>query len=475
MKTKKTPLYVDLDGTLLAGDSLHEALARLLRVPSAWLQAVKALVRGKAAFKQVVSTRASVGTDSLPYRRNFLKWLVQERKAGRSLILATGADRAMAERVADWLGIFDDVLASDGVRNLTGKCKLEAIRLHASGRPFAYAGDGPVDIPIFNEAASVVLVGRAANMDFGSPALCIEASFASPHNSAAGLIQLLRPHQWAKNILVFLPAAAAHRLLDASIMLPLVGLFLAFSLCASGVYAFNDILDLAHDRSHEHKRYRPLASGAVTLFVGLALSIFLPLASLAVAWLFAGAAAVMMLGAYWAVTTYYSLHGKRVPLLDVFLLAGLYTFRSFAGALPVPTGISVWMAAFLLFLFLSLACLKRFSELNALPEEHDGRVLGRGYRRDDKTLMGSLGIGAAFASTLVLCLYVASPGVGVMYGQPLYLMGMAPVVLFGLARFWLQASRGRVHADPVVHAMRDSASYLLILLCFACMLLATFG
>ncbi len=469
----KSILYVDLDGTMLRGDSLHEAMPSVFARPALWAPLARALFRGKAAFKREVSIRSPLDVGALPYRTDFVAWLVEEHAAGRSLVLATGADRTVAAAVAERLGIFAAVLASDGVTNLTGPNKLEAIKAHAAGRPFAYAGNDIVDVPIFEAAASAVLVGRAASLELVVKPDRIEARFFSEENRIRSVMRLLRPHQWVKNILVFLPVAAAHRLFDPQVMAPAAGLFVAFSFCASGVYAMNDLLDLSHDRTHYHKQGRPLASGAVTIPLGLALAFSLPLVAFAFALFAAGANAVMLLAGYWAVTAYYSLHGRRVPLLDVFLLAGLYTFRAFAGALPVPTGISVWMAAFLLFLFLSLACLKRFSELIALPEEHADYVGGRGYRREDHAFISALGVGSAFAATLVLCLYVAGPGVVALYARPGYLMGMAPAVLFGLARFWLQASRRELHADPVVHAMRDVASYLLLAICAACMVLAS--
>ncbi len=470
----KTPLYVDLDGTLLRGDSLHEALISILMKPAHWAHVGFALFQGKAAFKKALFAKAGIDVGTLPFRHDLLMWLAEQRANGRTIVLATGADNMAAEAVAGRLRLFDDVLASNGVTSLTGYAKLEAIRTHAKGEPFAYAGDAEVDTPIFQAASSAVLVGQAIALERKLAGVYIEARFESAENRLSDILRLMRLHQWAKNILVFLPAAAAHRLFDASVMSSVAVIFFSFSLCSSGVYALNDLLDLQYDRVHRHKQKRPLASGAVKILTGVWLAVALPVAAGVIAFVATGPGALMVLGGYWIVTTFYSIHGKRVPLLDVFLLAGLYTFRSFAGALPVTTGMSTWMAAFLLFLFLSLACLKRFSELVDLPESHQACISGRGYRREDHKLMGALGIGAAFAATLVLCLYVASPSVGQLYAYPIYLMGMAPAVLFGLIRFWLQASRGELHADPVVHAMRDIVSYLLLAVCIACMLLASF-
>lgn len=467
------PLYVDLDGTLLRGDSLHEACLRLAVRPTAWPSALRALFAGKAAFKQAVSAHAGLRAEALPYRKDFLDWLRVQRESGRRLILATGADRVIADEVARHLGLFDAVLASDGQTNLTGASKLKAIEAHAAGASFAYAGDGQVDLPIWAAASSVVLVGAGVRHEPRVGSAKVEARFADSVNSVAAVLRSLRPHQWAKNILVFLPAAAAHRLLEPAVFQADLLLFAAFSLCASGVYAANDLLDLESDRGHVSKRRRPLASGAMTIPLGVGIACVLPLFALALACLAAGRPGVAMIAGYWVATSYYSLHGKRVPLLDVFLLAGLYTFRAYAGALVIPAGLSAWMVAFLLFLFLGLACLKRFSELLSLPEEHQGSVLGRGYRRADHLLVATLGVGAGFAATLVVCLYAAAPAAASLYAQPMAMMGVAPLVLFGLMRLWLQAWRGELHSDPVLHALRDKASYLLIALCILWVMIAS--
>ena len=470
-----SPLYVDLDGSLLRGDSLHEACIRLLLKPDRWIKALRALFRGKAAFKQAVMESVELSASSLPYRQDFIDWLKQQKANGRKLILATGADREIANRISAHLNLFDDVLASDGQTNLTGTNKCTAIKAHAGSRPFAYAGNGAIDLLVWNECESAVLVGSGLKYrEKIRPSVKIEQSFPDKVNHWSKIIRLMRPHQWAKNLLIFLPAAAAHQLTLLSVIKADFALFIAFSFCASGVYAANDLLDLPSDRQHSHKHKRPLASGDVSIPFGLFLAIILPIIGLALSWYAIGWNAMAMIAAYWFITTYYSFIGKRIPLLDVFLLAGLYTFRAFAGALPLSTGMSEWMAAFLLFLFFSLACLKRFSELLTLPEVHNGKIAGRGYLREDYQLMGLLGIGAAFAATLVVCLYAASPAVGALYSNPFYLMMMAPLVLFGLSRFWLQAWRGELHTDPVVHALKDKISYLLIALCALTMLAATY-
>jgi len=468
------PLYVDLDGTLLRGDSLHEACVRLSLKPNKFWSVGLSLLCGKAAFKQKVMESVELSASTLPYRQDFIEWLKVQKASGRRLILATGADREIALRIAAHLNLFDDILASDGKTNITGKNKLDVIRIHAGNQPFAYAGDANIDLIIWNECTSAILVGEGTKYEKKiKSSVLIEKQFPDVVNSPAKVLKLLRPHQWVKNTLIFLPAAAAHQLTSLPIIKADLALFAAFSLCASGVYAANDLLDLPSDRHHSHKCNRPLASGVVTIPVGLFLAIVLPLLGLILATYTVGWSATAMVGSYWIITTYYSLSGKRVPLLDVFLLAGLYTFRAVAGSLPINSGMSEWMAAFLLFLFFSLACLKRFSELLNLPANQKEKIAGRGYIREDYLLMALLGIGSAFASTLVVCLYAASPSVTGLYVKPFYLMAIAPLVLFGLARFWLQAWRGELHNDPVVHALKDRISYLLLLLSALAMLAAT--
>jgi 4-hydroxybenzoate polyprenyltransferase len=467
-------LYIDLDGSLIRGDSLHEACIRLLRHPSKFYRVALALLRGKAAFKQAVMENADLSASALPYRKEFIEWLKTQKASGRKLILATGADREIAERIAEQLGLFDAVLASDGKTSLTGENKLAAIKKHALGQPFSYAGNDEIDLVIWNECATVILVGTGIAYEKRlKVGVKIEKSFPDLVNQFSKAVKLLRPHQWAKNSLIFLPAAAAHLLTSWTVIRADLVLFAAFSLCASGVYAANDLLDLASDRQHSHKHNRPLASGDVTIPFGLLLALLLPAVALAISWLVLGWSAAGMIASYWLITTYYSFSGKRIPLLDVFLLAGLYTFRAVAGALAVPGGMSEWMAAFLLFLFFSLACLKRFSELLQLPVVHNGKIAGRGYIREDYLLMALLGVGAAFSATLVICLYAASSAVTAIYHHPFYLMVIAPLVLFGLARFWLQGWRGELHNDPVVHALKDKTSYLLLALCGVSMMAAT--
>lgn len=456
-----SPLYIDLDGTLLRGDSLHEGLAKLLGRPKSWLPTFLALgTRGKAGFKQEVAQHSHLNAAALPYRADFLQWVQAQQAKDRKVYLATGADESLAQAVCQHLKL-DGYLASDGSTNLTGPRKLEAIRRHAQGAPFCYAGNDKVDLPIWDAAQGVVLVADGAR--YLKRYANFELIMPDKTNRIADILRLLRPHQWAKNILVFLPALAAHKLFDPAIMGAASWLFGAFCLCASGVYVANDILDAEADRAHPDKSRRPIASGAVSVPMGVVLAIGLPLLALAMATQ-VGSGAALLVAAYWVATSLYSTWAKKVAMLDVFMLAAFYALRALAGGMAIPTGISVWMTTFLLFLFLSLAFAKRYSELLTLPDEHNGKVAGRGYLRSDAPLVAALGVSASFASTIVICLYVASPSVSALYSHPSLLIGIAPIALFGLCRFWLMASRGALHSDPVLHAIKDPVSYLLLVL-----------
>lgn len=269
------------------------------------------------------------------------------------------------------------------------------------------------------------------------------------------LVRALRLHQWAKNVLVFVPLLAAHRLHDAAAIGRVALAFAAFGLTASALYVVNDILDVESDRAHPRKRLRPFASGALSIRFGV----------VAVPVLIAGAAAVaatlppafgIALGGYVATTLLYSVRLKRVEYLDVLILAGLYTVRIFAGAIVAEAPVSHWLASFSIFFFLSLAILKRATELRATP----AAVPGRPYRPDDRVPMTAMGIAAAYASVLVLALYVNSPDVTRLYAQPAWLWGLCILVLFWSSRVWLLAWRGEVDDDPVVFAMRDPVSWV---------------
>lgn len=457
------PLYVDLDGTLLRSDLLVESALRFIatRPARAW-RLLAWLARGKAVLKSELAQSVPLDPQCLPYDEELLGFLRQQKAAGRRLVLATASHESYARCIAAHLDLFDAVIASDGRVNRKGAAKLEAIRLDAGG-PFSYAGNDAVDCPIWREARSAVVVGAAPAVGRRAAELtAVERQFSGAW--PAGLrvwLQAIRLHQWAKNLLLFLPALPIATALDLRQWGLLLAGFLAFGLCASSVYLLNDLTDLDADRAHPRKRRRPLASGALPLQAGVAMAGGLLVAAFALATALLPPAFVGTLAVYWASTLAYSLLLKRRVLLDVLVLAGLYSLRIVAGAAVLQQMPSFWILSFSMFLFLSLACVKRYIELRDLAQQAaTARVAGRGYLVSDLPFVQAMGVASGFVSVLVFAMYVHDPATAENFAVPQALWLICLLVLFWVSRVWLKASRMELHDDPVVFAVKDRPSQI---------------
>lgn len=454
------PLVVDLDGTLVRTDTLHESLLVLLkRNPLLLVLAALWMLKGKAAFKAEVGRRVRLDASRLPYSEPLLAYLREEKARGRRLVLATAADQTIAEGVAAHLGLFSEVYASDGTVNLSGARKLA--RLKQAHPEFDYAGDGEVDLALWREARRAVVVHGSAGLERKVRALGRGEVrvFEAPRTGLRTWVKALRVHQWAKNVLVFVPALAAHKGLQLELLVDSVLGFVAFSLCASSVYILNDLLDLDSDRQHPTKRQRPFASGDLPVRVGAVLAPVLLVAGFAVALLLLPLPFVGLLATYYVATFAYSLHLKQVMVLDVVVLAGLYTVRIFGGSLATGVPTSSWLFTFSMFLFLSLALVKRLSEVRRLRLANEETTPGRGYLASDYEQLAGLGAASGYISVLVLAFYITSKEVTVLYSHPERLWLLCPVMLYWVSRVWLLAHRGQVNEDPLVFALRDKVSY----------------
>ncbi|MBZ4416113.1 UbiA family prenyltransferase [Myxococcus sp. RHSTA-1-4] len=453
------PLAVDLDGTLVRTDTLHESLLVLFK-QAPWLLLLVPLwvLKGKAFFKAEVARRAALDASLLPYNEELLAWLKEEKARGRRLVLATAADRRIADGVAAHLGLFSDVFASDGTVNLSGARKLA--RLKESLGTFDYAGNDAVDVPLWRESRQVVVVHAPAGVLKQAHGLGrqVHRVFERPRVGPRVWVKALRVHQWAKNALVFVPLLAAHKATRPDMLLHAVLGFTAFSLCASSVYVLNDLLDLDSDRRHPTKCKRPFAACALPVSTGVVLAPALLLAGAAVCLLLPPAFAAL-LATYYALTLAYSLRLKQVVMLDVLVLAGLYTVRIFGGSLAVGVPTSSWLMMFSMFLFLSLALVKRLSEVRRLRLSNETSAHGRGYLAQDYEQLASLGAAAGQVSVLVLALYITSKEVTALYAHPERLWLLCPVMLYWVGRVWVLAHRGLVNEDPLVFALRDRVSY----------------
>jgi 4-hydroxybenzoate polyprenyltransferase/phosphoserine phosphatase len=469
-------LCVDLDGTLVKSDTLYDsvlALARhrpleLLKIPG-WLR------HGKASLKQHLTSSVELDVEHLPYNHPLLEFLRSQAGQGRPIYLATAADRALADRVAAHLGIFAGVLASDGATNLAGGNKLEAFRA-AFGTQFSYIGNARPDATVLAacEQPMVANPDRALLARLRHAHVVPDATFEDRTSSLKSWLRAVRLHQWAKNTLIFVPLLLAHQWTASSIAGGIVGFF-SFGLCASATYIINDLLDIDADRKHPRKRRRPFAAGDLSVLSGLAAVLVLISAAGVLA--FALPKIVIAVGGpnehlrpyffaewlavYTVSTLAYSLYLKRVVLLDVFVLSGLYTVRILAGSAATIVAVSTWLGGFSVFFFLSLAFVKRFSELEGLRARGGISTSGRGYHIADVEQLRALGTGAAYAAVVVMMFYIANSDANLLYHHPIRLWLVIPVLLLWLSQIWMLASRGEMHDDPVVYAITDRRSLLL--------------
>jgi 4-hydroxybenzoate polyprenyltransferase len=455
------PLVVDLDGTLIRTDMLHESALRVLRDHPFYLLFIPYwLSQGKAVLKRNLSNRTGFDPSSVPYNSDLLDWLKQQQTQGRKLILCTASDHAIALAISEYLGIFDEIMASDGTTNLAGTHKAEALEQRFGHAGFDYAGNSRADLAVWQRARQAVVVNASAKVTRQAEDFCeVERVFPPLAVGFSACRKMLRIHQWMKNCLLFVPLLAAHQITNTDAWLALIMAFFSFSLCASSVYIVNDLLDLESDRQHPRKCMRPFASGLIPASVGVALAPVLLLSSLALA-LHVGSHFLSWLLFYFVLTCAYSGGLKRLMLVDCLILAMLYTLRIVAGAAAISMGLSFWLLAFSVFLFLSLAFVKRYAELEVQLLSGKQKTHGRGYYTSDAPLLQTMGMASGYAAILVLAFYLNSEDVTKLYKTPELVWGAVPIMLFWISWMWMKAHRGEMHDDPLVFAVKDKASLL---------------
>lgn len=454
------PICVDLDGTLLRIDTLHEAAAGMcLADPRAALRLPAWLAAGKLRVKAELARRWVFDPATLPYSPELLTWLRARRAEGARLVLCTAAHRTIAERIAAHLGLFDEVIAADAACNPRGAAKAERLCRRFGRGGFVYAGNDATDLVVWDRAAAAVVVNASAGTRRRALARHPDALVLDrPHRLRAAL-RAVRAHQWLKNTLCLVPPLAAGDFVHAAAWSHAALVMLGFCLVASTVYLLNDLSDLAADRAHPRKANRPTASGALPVAAALPLAALLLVGGMACGWAGNGAGPI---AAYLAVTCAYSVWLKRLPLVDVFVLAGLYTLRLFGGGEASGHAVSLWLLGFSSFLFLGLALVKRVAELQRLPPPGTALLAGRGYQAGDLPTLRGFGWAASFTSTVVLALYVQSDTASRAYGHPALLWVAVPLLLLWQCRLWLATARGEMADDPVVYAARDRATWLVL-------------
>lgn len=458
------PLCVDLDGSLIHSDLLYESLLELLhRRPWIMLWLPFWLLRGIAYLKQQVALRVSLDPSRLPYDLRLLERL-RELHGQRPLLLCSGADERLARSVAEYLGLFGETLASNGRLNLTGPRKVRLLNQRFGIRGYDYVGNQRADLAVWREAREAWVVNAGLRLANAARQLCPCALYLPPqHVEWQQWLKALRPHQWLKNLLIFTPLLAAHRFLDGAAWQAALLAFAAFSLCASAMYLVNDLLDLKSDRQHPRKRHRPFAAGSLSLAKGMLAAPALIGASLVLATELPGRFTLFLL-LYGCSTLLYSFLLKRMAMLDVVTLAGLYTLRIIAGAAAIGTPLSFWFLAFSMFLFLGLAMAKRYTELLVMHENGHTHALGRAYVVADLPLIQALGGASSYLAVLVLALYIHSDEGSSMYREQEALWLLCPLLLLWVSRIWMKAHRGLMNDDPLIFAASDPGSWGIFLI-----------
>lgn len=479
MQALSRPLVVDLDGTLIRTDLLVESASQyLIRHPVQFFKTFLWLLRGKTVLKTELAQRVQLDLTVLPYNTDLLNWLRLEKQAGRRLVLATASHSVLAEKVAKHLNLFDEVLATKGDTNLKANAKAQALVERFGEGGFDYVGNDWPDMQVWAKAHTAHIVDAPTSLLSRAQALGnLDQIFnTNIPSKLSGMLKAIRLHQWIKNLLVFVPLIAAHQYADVSRVGLAFAAFVIFSLTASSVYLLNDLVDVQDDRHHARKRNRPFASGALSLIAGWLAWPALLLVAIVLSAVLMPVAFSASLGVYFVLTVLYSLHLKQLAVVDVLTLAALYTLRIIAGAAAINVAMSFWLLLFSMFIFLSLALIKRYSELKLVRHAgKPGALRGRGYEPDDLELVASLGGSSGFIAVLVLALYIQDGQAANLYATPQFIWLACPVMLFWISRAWLIAHRGRMHDDPIVFALKDKVSWGVVAFMLGVLALARFS
>lgn len=456
------PLVVDLDGTLIGADLLIESAfahfgATARRLPGM----IRALFQGKAAFKSHIAAQTSIEAARLPYDERVIELIKTARAEGRRVVLASASNERYVADVCSHLALFDDWFASNDSVNLSAETKAQKLVEAFGAHGFDYIGNDKADLPVWREArlryhVRAPAAVRAKLADIDSEAVRLDEQGDSPLTKIKVWARLLRVHQWSKNALVFVPLLTSQHV-DPGSWVKAVAAFLCFSLAASGVYLLNDIVDVAADRAHPTKRKRPFAAGTAPILGGLIAAPVLfaasLLGSLAITPIFA-----LTLAGYLVLTTAYTFGIKRMMMVDVIALAGLYTIRVFGGAAAIDVPVSEWLLGFSMFIFTALALVKRYVELAALLDADLPDPSNRNYRKADLDVIAALAAAAAFNAVTVFALYISSETTHALYRRPIALWLICPVLMYWLGRILIMAHRRLLHDDPVVFALKDKSS-----------------
>ncbi len=457
------PIVVDLDETLARTDFFYESLLVFVKKnPFNLIKAIWLLItQGKAQLKSEICKSVNIKPELIPYNHKLIDWIKQKKAKGHQLILATATHKSIAESVNEHLGLFDLVLATDENQNLKGLNKRNKLVELYGEKQFTYVGDSYADLKVWPSAYSAVVINPSDKLLKEVQAVSKVETVIAEENSPDRFFKAIRIHQWVKNFLVFVPLFTSHNLTDGQLVFRAAIAFLAFSLCASAIYIINDLFDLQDDRQHRSKYKRPFASGQMSIIKGVLICIVCLLLSMLLG-LYLGADFLGVIIVYLLITLLYSLYFKFVVMLDIVVLAGLYTIRILAGAVAINVELSSWLLAYSMFIFLSLAIMKRYTELYGLKQQgRDESFKSRGYLIKDMQMLAIIGSASGYISVLVMALFINSLSESNLYARPALLWWVCPLLLFWIGRVWLLAGRGGIDDDPIYYVIRDKISWVL--------------
>ncbi len=463
MKEKEIPIFVDLDETLIKTDIFWELLIYFIKQHPLKLYLLPVwLLRGRSVLKAELTNHVAIDVTVLPYNQQIINFLKKEKKKGRKLILASASPKKVVKKIAKYLNLFSDVIASDKKHNIKSRKKLEAIQEYNKNKPFGYIGDCGADVPIWKAANNVYVVTRwklfakKMKQQFRDAVVFLEKT------SIVTTLKALRPHQWIKNTLVFLPFFFAHKSLSITSLVDMLSAFFAISFCASSVYLINDIFDVEADRHHPEKKHRAFASGKLPIWSGFIMAFGCLIVSLGLGLAFLSLPFILLLAGYFLFTFVYTFFIKKKMVLDVLGLSFFYVFRIFAGGIATATPLSHWFLVTSAFFFLNLAFVKRYIELHDMLDKKQTTLKGRNYEKTDMQILPSAGLASGYLSTLVFFLYIAnSEAVQLYYHKPVFLWFIGPILIYWITRLWILANRKLVNCDPVLYAIKDPVSWVM--------------
>ena len=474
--TATKPLCVDLDGTLVATDTTVEGLLEVLKAaPWRIFSLFAALFGGRPALKRYIAKNSRVDARTLPYREEVLSEMRRARAAGRPIVLITASDQSTADAVGAHVDLIDEAIGTTSDVNLKAQRKADFLVERYGVGGFEYVGDSSADLPVWRAAGQALMVAPSRGTQRRAEGAVPESRLlVTRPNKLRAAIKELRPHQWAKNVLLFVPLYFAHQYGDLQLVLTVLMAFFSFSFAASSIYVLNDLVDLPSDRQHRSKRDRPLAAGTLSIPEGIALSASSFAVSMVLAVAFVNPKFVFVVLGYVALTTAYTFGLKQKMIIDVLTLASLFTYRVMAGGVAAAIPLSEWLLAFSIFFFTSLAFVKRYSELIQIKADGQLGIKGRNYVPADIPIIVAAGLSSGFLAVLVFALYINTPAIIDYYPRYQVLWGICLVLVYWVMRIWFLAARGQMNDDPVLFAVKDRTSLVAGMVVVVCLMAARY-